>query len=184
MMVYNMSSLQVFAILPVPWDHPDSIHLRILQRNEIASLGGVEPGIAPSAADVPVFLVAYCDGAPVGCGGLHPLSDSTSGGHADAAEIKRMFVDTAYRGPLDLRNGSGKSIAELILGRLEDEALQRGWSLLLLETGIFLAKARRFYERCGFIQRDMFGDYTEADNSVCYEKQLDPSRRASTVQQS
>ncbi|KAK6221925.1 hypothetical protein LQW54_001145 [Pestalotiopsis sp. IQ-011] len=175
-----MSPLQDVVILAVPWDHPDSIHLRILQRNEIASLGGVEPGIAPSAADVSVFLVAYCDGTPVGCGGLRPLAGSTS----DAAEIKRMFVDTAYRGPLDLPKGSGKSLAELILGRLEDEALQRGWSLLLLETGIFLAKARRFYERCGFIQRDMFGDYTAADNSVCYEKRLDPSRRASTVSQS
>lgn len=171
-MAPTVSNLKDVVILAVPWDHPESIHLRNLQRNEIASVGGVEPGIAPSAADVPVFLVAYCDGIPVGCGGLRPLSGSTSCAHADTAEIKRMFVDTAYRGPLNLPQGSGKSIAEMILGRLEEEALQRGWSLLLLETGVFLTKARRFYERCGFIQRDMFGDYTEADNSVCYEKRL------------
>jgi putative acetyltransferase len=43
---------------------------------------------------------------------------------------------------------------------------------LMLETGVFLGKARRFYERCGYVQRGMFGEYREVDNSVCYEKRL------------
>ncbi|ETS83872.1 hypothetical protein PFICI_05748 [Pestalotiopsis fici W106-1] len=174
-----MLSTHNIVILPVAWDHPDGIHLRNLQRTEIAVLGGLEPGIPPSAADVPVFLVAYCNDIPVGCGGLRPLSSPPDGVLIDAAEIKRMFVDTAYRGPLNLPKGSRGTIAELILERLEGEALERGWSLLLLETGTFLAKARRFYERRGFVQRDMFGDYNEADNSVCYEKRLASAQMAS-----
>lgn len=169
-----MLSVNDIVVLPVSWDHQDSVKLRTTQRTEITTLGGVDPGTPPSAADIPIFLVAYCAGVPVGCGGLRPLSSSDSA-LSNAAEIKRMFVDPSYRGPISGNKGLSLSIAELILNRLEDEALERGWSLLLLETGTFLAKARRFYERRGFIQRDMFGNYNEADNSVCYEKRLDPN---------
>jgi putative acetyltransferase len=161
-----MLSANDIVILPVHWDHPDSVHLRATQRTEITALGGLDPGTPPSAADIPVFLVAYCAGVPVGCGGLRPLPDN-------AAEIKRMFVDPAYRGPIEGDKGAGGgSIAGLILAKLEDEALGRGWAVLMLETGVFLVKVRRFYERYGYIQRGMFGNYSEADNSVCYEKRL------------
>ncbi|KAF3041758.1 hypothetical protein E8E12_008992 [Didymella heteroderae] len=156
-----MSSTSI-AITPVPWDHPDSIHLRALQRTEINSLGGCEPGVPPSAADVPIFLIAYRDDVPVGCGGLRPLSSS-------AAEVKRMFVDPGHRGPVQ---GSSSSVARLLLESLEKEARARGWTELLLETGAFLVKARRFYERCGFAQCKLFGGYTESEHSVCYRKEL------------
>ena len=59
--------------------------------------------------------------------------------------------------------------------RLEEEAVGRGWSVLLLETDVSMAKARRFYERCGYVRRNVFGGYDEADNSVYYEKRLDPA---------
>lgn len=185
-----MSSPDDVVILPVSWDHPDSVHLRNTQRAEITSLGGVDPGTPPSAADIPIFLVAYHAGLPVGCGGLRPLSLSPSdctlsssrssdSGSVQAAEIKRMFVDPSHRGIIGKSSSSsssstkgGVSVAELILARLEHEAAARGWTLLLLETGVFLAQARRFYERRGFVQRAMFGGYSEADNSVCYEKRL------------
>jgi putative acetyltransferase len=161
-----MLSATDIVIRPVPWDHPDSVHLRATQRTEITALGGLDPGTPPSAADVPVFLVAYCAGIPVGCGGLRPLPDN-------AAEIKRMFVDPAYRGPIEAGEGvGGGSVAGLVLARLEEEAERRGWAVLMLETGVFLGKARRFYERCGYVQRGMFGEYREVDNSVCYEKRL------------
>jgi putative acetyltransferase len=150
------------TIRPVPWDHADSIYLRALQRTEINALGGCEPGTAPSAADVPVFVIAYRDGKPVGCGGLRPLS-------ASSAEVKRMFVDPGHRGPVQ---GSSDSVAGLLLARLEKDAVARGWMELLLETGTFLVSARRFYERCGFVECDLFGGYTEAENSVCYRKEL------------
>lgn len=150
------------TIRPVPWDHSDSTNLRSLQRTEINALGGCEPGTAPSAADVPVFLIAYADGAPIGCGGLRPLS-------ASSAEVKRMFVDPSHRGPVQ---GSGDSVAGLLLARLQEEAVARGWTELMLETGAFLVKARRFYVRSGFEECELFGGYTESQHSVCYRKEL------------
>lgn len=155
------------VVKPVSWDHPDSAHLRALQRSEINALGGCEPGTAPSAADVPVFLVAYRDGAPVGCGGLRPLC-------AASAEVKRMFVEPAHRGLVGGCGGAddGTSVARVILEGLESEARMRRWTVLLLETGTFLVRARRFYERCGFVECELFGGYTEAENSVCYRKEL------------
>lgn len=172
-----MLSASDIVIHAVSFDHPDSIHLRTTQRTEITALGGIDPGTPPTAADIPVFLVAYYAGIPVGCGGLRPLSsppDSSLGDHASSntAEIKRMFVDPSYRGPIGGDESSRASIAQLVLTRLEEEALRRSWTLLLLETGTFLTKARRFYERCGYVQRGMFGGYSEEDNSVCYEKRL------------
>lgn len=161
-----MSSKADIEVRLLSWDHPDSVHLRHLQRVEIISLGGLEPGLPPTAANVPVFLIAYKSGVPVGCGGLRPLSN-------DTAEIKRMFVDEAYRGRAGRDKDTGNSVAELILEALEAEARKRAWSVLLLETGTFLTKARRFYERCGFIECEMFGDYKETDNSVCYRKYVD-----------
>lgn len=149
------------------WNHPDSVHLRHLQRVEITSLGGTDPGVPPTATDVPVFLIAYEAGLPAGCGGLRPLS-SIEG----AAEVKRMFVDEAYRGRSGSDRDTGKSIAELILEALELEARRRAWTVLLLETGTFLTTARRFYERCGFAECDMFGDYMKEDNSICYSKYI------------
>jgi GNAT superfamily N-acetyltransferase len=167
-----MLSIDKIVVLPVSWDHPDSIHLRHTQRTEIASLGGLDPGTPPTASDVPVFFVAYHAGIPVGCGGLRPIPSPPEHMCNNAAEIKRMFVDPAHRGRIDMGKGTGNSIAGLILEELENEARRRGWVVLLLETGTFLVKARRFYERCGFVQRAMFGNYTEADNSICYEKRL------------
>jgi hypothetical protein len=35
--------------------------------------------------------------------------------------------------------------------------------------------ARRFYERCGYVRREVFEGYSEADNSVYYKKRLDSS---------
>lgn len=80
-----------------------------------------------------------------------------------------MFVDPSHRGPVQ---GSSDSVAGLLLARLENDAITRGWTELLLETGAFLVKARRFYERCGFVQCELFGGYTEAQNSVSYKKEL------------
>ncbi|XP_014551277.1 hypothetical protein COCVIDRAFT_113373 [Bipolaris victoriae FI3] len=163
-----MSQANNLTILLQSWDHPDSIHLRSKQRAEILSLGGDDPGTPPTASNVPIFLVAYLSGVPVGCGGLRPLQDLLRLGYGSAAEIKRMFVDPAHRGVIE----NGTSIAQRILGELEAQARGRGWSVLVLETGDFLVGARRFYEKCGFIPRGKFGSYTDATHSVFYEKSL------------
>jgi hypothetical protein len=35
-----------------------------------------------------------------------------------------------------------------------------------------MGKARRFYERCGYVRREVFAGYSEADHSFNYKKRL------------
>jgi GNAT superfamily N-acetyltransferase len=154
-------------VISTPWDHPHGVQLRQAQRLEITSLGGIDPGTPPTAGDVTVYVVAYDQGVPVGCGGLRPLISKTGDVH-NAAEIKRMFVERSHRGRL----GSGQSVAAIILFALEEAALQMGLRTLKLETGEFLKQARAFYERHGFTECAAFGAYTNPTNSVFYEKSI------------
>jgi putative acetyltransferase len=144
----------------VEWTHPDAESLRALQRLEIAERYGrddSEPGPAPTADDIAVFMVAYSSyGHPVACGGLRQLDPAT-------AEIKRMFVVPASR-------GSGASVA--VLQHLEQYALGRGWDRLRLETGTAQPDAVRFYEREGYQLIESYGHYARNADSICYEKVL------------
>lgn len=146
-------------IRAVDWAHPDSERLREAQQAEISALYGVddsEPGPKPSAADITAFFVAYRDGEPVGCGGLRGIDD-------EHGEIKRMFVAPGHR-------GSGVSTA--VLRRLEQDARDRGWSRVVLETGTEQHAAVRFYEREGYRSVPRFGHYVDSEWSLCYEKRL------------
>ena len=156
-------------VIPTPWDHPHGVQLRQAQRLEITSLGGIDPGTPPTAGDVTVYVVAYDQGVPVGCGGLRPLASNKAGDLHNAAEIKRMFVEQSHRG----RVRSGQSVAAMILFALEAAALQMGVQMLKLETGEFLNQARAFYERHGFTECAAFGAYTNSTNSVFYEKSIE-----------
>ncbi|HEY0260924.1 MAG TPA: GNAT family N-acetyltransferase [Lacisediminihabitans sp.] len=144
----------------VPWDDPEATALRAAQRAEIAERYGTpdsEPGIAPSAADMTVFVVAEDDeGSPIGCGGLRELDEAE-------AEVKRMFVRRESR-------GSGASTA--ILDRLESIARERGYSRLLLETGDRQPDAVRFYLRQGYTRIPNFGHYAGHEASLCFAKPL------------
>jgi putative acetyltransferase len=144
----------------VEWTHPDAESLRALQRLEIAERYGrddSEPGPAPTADDIAVFMVAYSsDKQPVACGGLRQLDEAT-------AEIKRMFVTPLSR-------GSGASVA--VLQHLEQYALERGWDRLRLETGTAQPDAIRFYEREGYQLIERYGHYVHSADSICYEKVL------------
>ncbi|KAF2722598.1 putative GCN5-related N-acetyltransferase [Polychaeton citri CBS 116435] len=153
--------------LVVSWDHPDSLQLCKAQRTEISDLGGVDPGVPPTASDMAVLLVAYKDDVPIGCGGIRHLP-AVPDGPQHVAEIKRMFVNPVYRGKCGLE----RSVASYILDALENAALQRGCSKLKLETGCFLHQARSFYERCGFVECALYGSYVGSTDSVCYEKEL------------
>lgn len=148
-------------IVPVPFDHPDAVELRAAQRRELDERYGSddhEPGPAPTAEDTPVFLVAYRDGEPVGCGGLRPLDPEVLG--VGVAEIKRMFVRAEVR-------GTGVSTA--ILRAIEAAAIERGVRRLVLETGEGQPDARRFYEREGYRPIPRFGHYVDDPVSCCYE---------------
>jgi GNAT superfamily N-acetyltransferase len=146
-------------IREVDWYDPAGEALRLAQREELSERYGrsdSEPGPAPTAADVALFLVAFDGEEAIGCGGLRPL-DQTHG------EIKRMFVRLSYR---------GKGVSTAILRGLEAAARDRGWERLVLETGDRQPDAMRFYEREGYSPIPRFGYYVDSELSRCYERVL------------
>jgi GNAT superfamily N-acetyltransferase len=144
------------------WDDAAGQDLRAAQRSELDSRYGSddhEPGAAPSAADIDVFLVAVTpSGDAIGCGALRRLD-------AHSAEVKRMYVEPASR-------GSGVATAQL--RSLEQQARARGWTTLRLETGPAQPDAIRFYEREGYRPIPLYGVYVGSELSLCYERTLFP----------
>ena len=144
----------------VPWDAAEAEVLRGAQRVEIAERYGTpdsEPGTAPSAVDITVFvLVRGDDGAAIGCGGLRQIDDVSG-------EVKRMYVKPESR---------GTGAADAVLDALEKHASARGWTHLRLETGDRQPDAIAFYRRRGFERIANFGHYADSDNSLCFEREL------------
>ncbi|KAF3928918.1 hypothetical protein AA313_de0203728 [Arthrobotrys entomopaga] len=152
-------------VLLTNWLDEDGVALRALQRKEIVIADyRAEPGLPPSAEDVPIFLVLKLNSVPIACGGLRPL-DPGANRQIQEAEIKRMFVVPEYR-------GKQHGIADLLMNHLESQASERGWGTVKLETGGDMESARKFYERHGYKEVPLFGHYIGAVNSVCYEKIL------------
>ena len=144
------------------WDDPVGVSLRAAQRAELTVRyddANSEPGPAPTAADITVFLIALDDDGftPVACGALRQIDD-------EHGELKRMFV-------IPERRGSGA--ATLVLRALEQLAHDElGWSRLVLETGDRQPDAIRFYEREGYTRIPNFGHYAQTPSSLCYERPL------------
>lgn len=149
-----------FLVESEPWDGTDGARLRAAQRAELDARYGSddhEPGDAPTAQSVSVFLVARdARGVAVGCGGLRLLEPGS-------AEIKRMYVEPAAR---------GSGVATAILRALEHEARRLGVVTMLLETGTAQPEAMRFYEREGYHRTENFGPYRGEPLSVCYAREL------------
>lgn len=91
----------------------------------------------------------------VGCGAVVML--------AGYGELKRMYVDPAYR---------GLGVAQQLLQNLEREAAQCGCPVLRLETGIHQQRAIAFYAGAGYAQCERYGDYPVDPLSVYMEKRL------------
>lgn len=157
-------------ILDLEWNHLDGQLLRQAQRIELAQRYGTddsEPGSTPTSADITVFIVAYIDKQPVGCGALRQLHANASTGlsYPGDAEVKRMFV-------LPERRGKGSGVASAILQALEESARARGWTILVLETGKLQPDAIRFYTREGYAPIPNFGAYAGVENSLCFRKRI------------
>ncbi|MFV1984812.1 MAG: GNAT family N-acetyltransferase [Thiohalomonadales bacterium] len=104
------------------------------------------------------FWSVYESGLLVGCGALKYL-DELHG------EIKSMRTSPGNR---------GKGIASTLLKHILNEAIDRGYNKVSLETGSmsFFIPARKLYLKFGFIVCLPFGKYKEDPNSVFMEKKL------------
>ena len=102
------------------------------------------------------FVLAYWDGAPVGCGGIRRLDERT-------VELKRFFVEPTMR-----RQG----IARQVFGYLEQVAERLGCSVMRLETGAPQFESVNFYKKQGFYEIERFGEYVDCESSLCMEKVL------------
>jgi putative acetyltransferase len=142
------------------WDDPAGVALRKAQRDELTIRyedPNSEPGPAPTAEDMTLFLIAEDEsGQPVACGGLRRIDDAHG-------EIKRMYVNPGSR---------GSGAASVVLRELERRARALGWNRLVLETGDRQPDAIRFYEREGYTRIPNYGHYVHSPLSLCYERML------------
>lgn len=79
--------------------------------------------------------LARVDGSPAGCVALRPLDDSV-------AEVKRMYVDPAWR---------GQGVGRALLLALVDGARARGYRTLRLGTLHDMTTAQALYRSVGFV---------------------------------
>lgn len=109
----------------------------------------------PSVEEI-VFVVAYLDEVPVGCGAIRPID-------AESTELKRFYVELSLR---------KQGIAKRMLDFLEAEAKALGFKAIKLETGAEQPEAIHFYEKYGYHSIAKFGEYVDCESSLCYEKVL------------
>ena len=93
------------------------------------------------------LLLASVGGRAVGCVALRSLGQGSS-------EMKRMFVDPAFRGL-----GVGKALAVRVI----DEARAAGYRTMRLDTSVRQLEAIRLYERLGFTR---IGPYYELPDEL------------------
>lgn len=92
----------------------------------------------------------------VGCGAIKPFDD-------DTMEIKRMFVDSEYR---------GYGVATLILNELENWSRELHMHRCILETGEKQFESVALYKKNEYSVIPNFGEYVGAEHSICFEKIL------------
>jgi putative acetyltransferase len=106
------------------------------------------------------FFVAYLDNEAVGCGAIRLIEPGI-------AEIKRMYVAPNVR---------GQGIGGRIVAALEAEAVRLHAHRILLETGPRQPDAIAMYERCGFAEIPLYGEYIGSNFSVCMAKNIESPR--------
>jgi DNA-binding MarR family transcriptional regulator/predicted GNAT family acetyltransferase len=120
--------------------------------------GGFDPGppADPGAFTPPNgrFFVAASDGDAIACGGVQRIGDGV-------AEIKRMWVDPAWR---------GRGIATRLLAHLERTAAADGFGVVRLDTNPVLVEAIAMYRRAGYREIPRYNDNPYA--RLWFEKAL------------
>ena len=136
--------ITLVRVTGAPWIEPArdllreyaaSLAIDLCFQNFEAELAGLPGEYAPPSGQL---LLVFVGEALAGCGGLRALPDVD---HANACEMKRLYVRPAFR-----RFGLGRVLAEALL----DEARRAGYSVMLLDTLDEMESARGLYSTLGF----------------------------------
>ena len=101
-------------------------------------------------------IVAYENEQPAGCGAIKEFAPHIM-------EVKRMYT---------LPNSRGRGIASGVLVELEIWATELGYKKCILETGKKQPEAIELYKKSGYKIIQNYGQYAQANNSLCFEKEL------------
>lgn len=92
----------------------------------------------------------------ISCGAIKQYEPGT-------VEVKRMFTDSHFR---------GKGYAAMVLKELENWARELGYYKCILETGIKQSSAVKLYTNSGYKRILNYGQYSDVEESLCFEKLL------------
>lgn len=151
---------QGLSIAPVPYLDPAAQRLIAAALADLSQRydgdGDATP-IDPAQFSPPygMFLVAWLDGAAVGCGGWRARGED--------AEIKRMYTAPEAR---------GRGVARAVLTALQDTARDAGKRRTILETGDKQPEAIALYESRGYQRIPNFGYHKDEPGAVSYGLRL------------
>lgn len=109
-------------------------------------------------AGIEDVVIARAHGQPIACASFKKRS-------ADTGEVKRVYLDPAWR---------GRGVARRLMETLEARARRRGLAALLCETSRTFVEANGLYPRLGYRVVPNFPPYEGIAMSVCYRKELVP----------
>ena len=98
------------------------------------------------------FLVGSEGGTDMACGGLKPLADGVG-------EVKRMYVDPAYRG-----RGHSRTLLKALVAHARQVGMREVW----LETGTRQGPAVALYESEGFTPIPPYGYWKDHPETLCF----------------
>lgn len=163
--------LRLAAVSVVPVD-PASPDARECLAAYVAELRrrfpeGFEPGdlVRPDEVrgDAGVFLIAYEDGVPLGCGALRVLEPGVG-------EIRNVWVAAEAR---------GLGLGRALLVQAEHEAAARGLAVVRLGTHPVLTEAIQMYRTGGYTEISQYAQ--DAHASYFFEKRLSPAVSSATA---
>jgi putative acetyltransferase len=151
-------------------ESPDQPAVRALLADLDGYLASLYPPEANHIVDVQAllapevtFYVARQGSQAIGTAGVRRMLGTAETDGQPFGEIKRMYVDPAFR---------GREIGVKLLDVIENQLRGEGIRLALLETGAHQTQAVRLYQRCGYTPRGAFGGYPDNGLSVFYAKAI------------
>ena len=176
-------------VVVVPWDDEQATRLRTAQQAELrARYGDDDTGHTMTGDGIAAMVVVRDDlGAgpvPVACVALRDASnDAVSAAESEVGsgiggdlgvgigvgEVKRLYTVPEAR---------GRGHARRAMLALELAARERGWSRLVLETGVLQPEAIGLYLTLGYTSIPNYGEYADEPSSRCFAKDLRSDDRA------